>query len=106
MTVNAGMNTYINIDEPPVYDVFTKNKDYVSDVWRAWFTTFFQTLTNYINQNGIFLPQLTTAQRDALNNPAGGQMIYNIDTGVNAVQVFIITSASPYQGTWKTVTVS
>jgi len=41
-------------------------------------------LISYLTQGGILLPQLTTAQRDALLNPQNGQMIYN--TTLNSAQ--------------------
>ena len=90
------------MDLPPLYDPLTKpmrGNNYLADAWRDWFATFIQTLTTYLSSNGIFLPNLTTAQRDALQSPANGQMIYNIDSAVQAPQVF-------QNGAWKTFTTS
>lgn len=68
----------IDIDGPPVYDWLTKEtKNHMSDVWIDWFSTFYQTLTEYLTQNGMKVPRLTTAQRDAIQNPELGQIIYN-----------------------------
>ena len=103
--INAGTNTYNNFDEPPVYDFVLKGENStISDTWRAWYTTWYQTLTNFITQFGFFIPQLTTKQRDALVNPAGGQLIYNTDA--NVLQVFVIVSQTPYQGQWEDIDTS
>lgn len=72
------------MDLPPLYDPLTKpmrGNNYLSDAWRDWFATFIQTLTTYLSSNGIFLPQLSSAQRDDLENPQFGQMIYNTTLG-------------------------
>lgn len=71
----------INLDEPPFYDVLTKReRDYMSDVWRDWMATFYQSLTEYVTQFGIIVPNLTTVQRDSIQTPQNGQLIYNTDT--------------------------
>lgn len=72
----------VDIDFPPLYDKITKNPSTdMSDEYRDWLATFTQTLTTYLTSGGIFLPQLTTAQRNALQNPINGQMIYNTSLG-------------------------
>lgn len=83
----AGVNMANDIDQPPLYDPLTKLRpDKMSDIWVDWFATFYQTLISYLTQGGLFLPQLTTAQRDALQSPINGQMIYN--TTVGSAQYF------------------
>jgi hypothetical protein len=57
--------------------------------------TFYMNLIGYLTQGGILVPQLTTAQRNALQSPINGQMIYNTTT--NAPQIF-------QGGIWKTFT--
>jgi hypothetical protein len=85
-----------DIDTPPLYDILTKLKvDKMSDVWVDWFATFYQTLIEYLSQNGIFVPKLTAAQRNAIQTPVEGQMIYNTD--IPAPQIF-------QNGAWKTFT--
>ena len=72
----------VDIDLPPVYDGLTKLKtDYLSDIWVSYFSTLIDTLGEYLSQLGIFMPQVTTAQRDAIQNPQNGQMIYNTSIG-------------------------
>lgn len=68
----------VDFDNFPVYDPLIKEgTNKLSDLWGAFLATFIQTLTSYLTQNGIFIPQLTTAQRDALKNVSNGQLIYN-----------------------------
>lgn len=85
----------LDIDFPPLYDKVTKAPEkeqikdmsyFMSDVYRDWLATFIQTLTTYLTSGGIFLPQLTTAQRNALQSPINGQMIYN--TTIGSAQYF------------------
>ncbi len=67
-----------DFDEFPLYDhVIKKNQLILSDVWIESLATFYQTLIGYLTQAGIFMPVLTTAQRDDLLSPQNGQMIYN-----------------------------
>lgn len=77
----------VDFDEFPLYDPITKDKSgAISNKWVSSIATFFQTLITYLTSGGIFLPRLTTAQRDALQAPQGGQMIYN--TTIESAQYF------------------
>lgn len=70
-----------DFDDFPVYDpVIKQGSNYLSSVWVSFMATFIETLQEYLTQNGIFVPRLTTAERDALQNVVGGQMIYNTTT--------------------------
>lgn len=70
-----------NIDNFPTYDPITKlGSNQLSNVWSDFLATFVQTLQGYLSQGGIFVPRLTTVQRDSLNNVINGQMIYNTTT--------------------------
>jgi hypothetical protein len=74
----------LDFDLPPVYDPLTKQvngKIYWADMQRDWMATFVQTIITYLTSGGIFLPQLTTVQRDDLDSPQNGQMIYNTTLG-------------------------
>ncbi len=51
-----------------------------SDIWRGSLSTFMQSLQEYLTQNGIFIPKLTTDQRNLIQTPGNGQMIYNTTT--------------------------
>lgn len=71
-----------DFDQFPVYSDITKKKSSsLSDVWMSSLATFYQTLVGYLTSRGIFLPPLTTAQRDQLQSPQNGQMIYNTTLG-------------------------
>jgi hypothetical protein len=71
-----------DFDQFPVYDDLVKPKtNRMSDVWVDFISTFYMNLIAYLTQGGILLPQLTTAQRDALQSPVNGQMIYNTTLG-------------------------
>lgn len=67
----------LDFDQFPVYDPIVKKGMLLSDIWMDSLATFFQTLITYLSSGGIFLPQLTSDQRDALQSPINGQMIYN-----------------------------
>lgn len=85
----------VDIDLPPVYDPLTKMKtDYLSDIWVSYVSTLIDTLGEYLSQFGIFMPQVTTAQRDSIQNPQNGQMIYN--TSIGSAQYF-------KAGTWTSL---
>ncbi len=66
-----------NFDNFPTYDPIIKNVVYLSNVWADFMATFVETLQGYLTQNGIFVPRLTTDERDALQDIVNGQLIYN-----------------------------
>lgn len=105
MAIDAALGSNVDFDLFPFYDdLIKRNQLKMSDVWVAAFSSFIQTLQTYLSQNGSFLPQLTEAERDAIQLPVGGQMIYNLDTQLP--QIFVYTSIiDPVQGDWKTFTV-
>jgi len=80
----------------PVYDAITKpGSNKISDIWVSFFATFYENLVGYMGSFGTFIPNITTAQRDSIQSPQAGQMIYNTTT--NAPQIF-------QGGVWKTFT--
>lgn len=80
-----------DLDLPPIYDPLTdKSKDMMSDNWTSYMSSFIDTLRDYLSQRGIFLPQLTTAQRDQIQQPQNGQMIYN--TTMDTAQYYKVSS--------------
>ncbi len=100
-----------DIDLPPVYDILAKGvngKIYWADSQRDWMATFVQTLIGYLTSSGILIPRLTTAQRDALQSPQEGQLIYNIDATPGPprtaqLQVWQIKAPATV-GAWFTIT--
>lgn len=88
-------------DEPPVYDGLTeKSQDLMSDLWVAWISTFGQTLAGYLSPYGVFIPQLTTVQRDSIQSPQLGQFIYNTTT--NELQVWQVKPSAA--AAWHVIT--
>jgi hypothetical protein len=90
-----------------LYDPVTKNsQDYLNDVWVAWISNFGETLVSYLGQYGVFVPNLTTAQRNDIQSPIEGQMIYNTDLiagppRTGALQVWQVKADV---GAWRTIT--
>jgi len=66
-----------SLDDFPTYDPIIKDKIYLSNVWSDFLATFIESLQEYLTENGIFVPRLTTEQRNALKNIVNGQLIYN-----------------------------
>jgi hypothetical protein len=70
-----------DFDNFPTYDpVIKAGSTYLSSIWSDFMATFIESLQGYLSQNGIFIPRLTTTQRDSLQNVINGQLIYNTTT--------------------------
>jgi hypothetical protein len=70
------------IDQFPYYDQLTKRDNFkMDDVWIAALSSFIDTLNGYLSEFGMFMPVLTTAQRNTIQSPVNGQLIYNSDLG-------------------------
>lgn len=91
-----------DFDQFPLYDPLVKEgTNKMSSIWIDFMATFYMNLISYLTQGGIFLPQLTTKQRDDLRNDTGGKIL------TNGQMIYNTTSAAPqiYQGgVWKTFT--
>jgi len=81
-----------NFDDFPTYDPVVQDKVYLSGVWSNFLATFVESLQDYLSQDGIFVPRVTSEQRDSLKNAVNGQLIYN--TSTNKFQGF-------ESGIWK-----
>lgn len=96
-----------NFDNFPTYDpVIKAGSLLLSSVWSDFMATFVETLQGYLTQTGVFIPPVTIAQRDALQNPGEGQMIYLSDATAGpprsaAVQVWQVKADV---GAWRTFT--
>ncbi|HXK00702.1 MAG TPA: hypothetical protein VNF93_02310 [Buchnera sp. (in: enterobacteria)] len=87
-----------NLDLPPIYDPITANsKDFMNGIWMSWITTFSQSVIEYLSEFGIFIPRLTTDQRNKIQSPTEGQIIYN--TTIIGPQIW-------RGGIWQTFTTS
>ena len=92
-------NNPIGIDVPPVYDNLIQGKDErMSDIWIAWISIFTQLMSGYITQTGFNVPNLTSSQRDSIQSPNNGQLIYNVT--LNVLQFYQVL---PSGSSWKTV---
>jgi hypothetical protein len=67
------------IDQLLYYDELVKDNKRMSEDWIAAMSSFIETLNGYLSQFGMFIPQLTTAQRNSIQSPVEGQLIYNTD---------------------------
>jgi flagellar motor component MotA len=65
-----------DFDLPPIDDLITSEEE-MSSIWRDYMAAMVQTLTGYLTQYGIFVPKLTTDQRNTIQAPQNGQIIYN-----------------------------
>jgi len=68
-----------DLDNFPTYDPVIKDQVYLSNVWSDFMATFIESLREYLTQNGIGVPRITLAQRNAIQSPQEGQMIYVTD---------------------------
>lgn len=98
-----------DFDQFPLYDPLVKtNGNKLSDIWVSSMSTFYQNLLGYLSARGIFIPVLTTAQRNAITNPQEGQMIYNKDAtpavpGPRSAEIQV-WQVKANVGAWRTVT--
>jgi hypothetical protein len=76
-----------DFDQFPLYDPLVKTgTNRMADVWVSFMATFYMNLISYLTAGGILLPQVTSDQRDDLQNVQNGQMIYN--TTLDTAQYF------------------
>lgn len=69
----------------PTYDVLIKDNVYLSNIWSDFMATFIESLRQYLGSNGVFIPRLTLTQRNAIQTPQEGQMIYVSDANTPAL---------------------
>lgn len=87
-----------NFDQFPLEDPLVKAGSLsMSESWIGSMSNFFQNLIGYLTQFGILLPRVTTVQRDEIQAPQGGQMIYN--TTLGSAQYFKVDPVTLI-GTW------
>ncbi len=96
-----------DIDLPPINDPVTRNsKDFLSDSWHDYIAYLIDTLNDYLSQYGIFNPNITTAERDSIQDPQEGQMIYNTDAipGPPRTGELQVWQVKADIGAWRTIT--
>jgi len=95
-----------DFDNFPTYDAVVKNEVFLSDIWSDFMATFIESLREYLSQNGMFVPRLTLAQRNAITTPVEGQMIYVSDSNTPAtprtaqLQIWLVTAGV---GSWTVI---
>lgn len=96
-----------DIDLPPINDPVTKrSKDFLSDTWHDYMGYLIDTLVSYLSQYGMFVPNITTAERDSIPEPQEGQMIYNTDAtpGTPRTGELQVWQVKAGVGAWRTIT--
>lgn len=68
-----------DLDSFPTYDPIIRDNIYLSAVWADFMATFIDSLQGYLGSFGIFVPVMNLAQRDSIQSPQEGQMIYVSD---------------------------
>lgn len=68
-----------DLDSFPTYDPVIKDKVYLSNVWSDFMASFIDSLREYMSQHGFFVPRLTLAERDEIQDPQDGQMVFVSD---------------------------
>ncbi len=69
----------LQFNPPPIYNRMLDEQGRVSGEWQKWFNSMHEATRSYLDPNGVYIPQLTTAERDAIPNPDEGLQIYNKD---------------------------
>jgi hypothetical protein len=76
-----------SIDQLNYYDPLVKpNSLRMSEEWISQISSLIDVLTEYLQPYGILAPQLTTDERNTIQSPVNGQIIYN--TTLNKFQGF------------------
>lgn len=91
-----------DFDNFPTYDPVIKKDDvYLSSIWSDFMATFVGSLQGYLSSLGNFVPVLTLDQRNSIQNPQEGQLIYVYDANTPTLprtaqlQVFQVVSGVP-----------
>jgi len=95
-----------DFDNFPTLDAVIKDKEFMSNIWADFMDTFVVSLREYLSQYGVFVPRLTLDQRNAIQSPQEGQLIYVYDAPVPTVpssahlQIWQVTSGT---GQWTQI---
>lgn len=71
-----------SIDQLNYYDPILREKNSVkmSEEWISQLSSFIDVLNGYLTPYGLLAPQVTTAERNTIQAPVNGQIIYNTTT--------------------------
>jgi hypothetical protein len=95
-----------DFDNFPTYDPVIKNEIYLSNIWSDFIATFVESLREYLSQNGMFVPRLTLAERNNIETPVEGQLIYVTDANsptlprTGELQIWLVTAGV---GSWTII---
>lgn len=87
-----------DFDNFPTYDTATKDPGYFSDMWSDFMATFIESLKEYMGSHGMFVPILSQEERNAIQQPKEGQLIYLSNTSLPGLprtaqlQVWLVTA--------------
>lgn len=95
----------VDFDNFPVYDSLTDDGDSMSSIWIAAMATFIQNLQEYLTQYGMIVPNINTSQRDQIQSPQEGQLIYNMDivSTPNRTGGLQVWQVKADVGAWRTI---
>ncbi len=74
-----------DLDNFPTYDPVIKDDKYLSNIWSDFMNTFVESLREYVSSLGMFVPRITLEERDAIQSPEEGQLIYVADNPTPSV---------------------
>jgi len=96
-----------SIDQFNYYDpLVKKGNEKMSEEWISQMSAFIDVLVGYLQPYGMLVPQLTTAQRDEIQSPVEGQLIYNTDVvvGPPALPALQVWQVKAGVAAWRTIT--
>lgn len=79
------------ISNPPIEYSLTDKTGKLTTQWMDWFNSVKPTNENFVTNSSMSVPRVTTAERNAINDPQDGMKIYNVD--INKYQGYV-------NGTW------
>ena len=96
-----------DIDQLNYYDPLIGGKsDKMAQDWISNVSALIQTLQGYLSQFGIFVPNVTLAQRGTIQSPVEGQLIYTVDNTAGpprtaSLQIWLVKADV---GAWRDIT--
>lgn len=96
-----------SIDQLNYYDDLVKpNSLKMSEEWVSQISSFIDVLVGYLQPYGMLIPIVTTEQRDEIQSPVEGQLIYNLDAtaGTPRSAELQVWQVKADVAAWRTVT--
>lgn len=95
-----------DFDNFPTYDPIIQEDIYLSALWADFMATFIESLREYLSSTGSFVPIITIEERNEIQEPQEGQMIYvsNSNAPVTPrtaqLQIWLVTAGV---GSWTVI---